>query len=106
MYSRVRASGLPNGWPYQPSTSCGPAGPVAGPVAELEIARHRRGEAIPPPLGARCGSVAVPVVVCACARHDDFAVGAVALADRHAPVAVELQEVRQVVGAARELSGL
>jgi hypothetical protein len=27
MYSRVRASGLPNGWPYQPSTTCGPDTP-------------------------------------------------------------------------------
>ena len=26
-YSRVRASGLPNGWPYQPSTTCGPDTP-------------------------------------------------------------------------------
>ena len=27
MYSRVRASGLANGWPYQPSTTCGPETP-------------------------------------------------------------------------------
>ena len=27
MYSRVRASGLGNGWPYQPSTTCGPDTP-------------------------------------------------------------------------------
>ena len=27
MYSRVRASGLANGWPYQPSTTCGPDTP-------------------------------------------------------------------------------
>ena len=26
-YSRVRASGLANGWPYQPSTTCGPETP-------------------------------------------------------------------------------
>ena len=26
--SRVRASGLPNGWPYQPSTTCGPLTPM------------------------------------------------------------------------------
>src|SRR4051794_18177518 len=26
-YSRVRASGLSNGWPYQPSTTCGPDTP-------------------------------------------------------------------------------
>ena len=26
-YSRVRASGLANGWPYQPSTTCGPDTP-------------------------------------------------------------------------------
>ena len=26
-YSRVRASGLPNGWPYHPSTTCGPDTP-------------------------------------------------------------------------------
>ena len=28
MYSRVRASGLANGWPYQPSTTCGPLTPM------------------------------------------------------------------------------
>ena len=28
MYSRVRASGLPNGTPCQPSTTCGPDGPM------------------------------------------------------------------------------
>ena len=27
MYSRVRASGLGNFWPYQPSTTCGPDTP-------------------------------------------------------------------------------
>ena len=27
MYSRVRASGLPKGWPYQPSTTWGPETP-------------------------------------------------------------------------------
>ncbi len=27
MYSRVRASGLVNDWPYQPSTTCGPETP-------------------------------------------------------------------------------
>ena len=27
-YSRVRASGLPNGTPCQPSTTCGPEGPM------------------------------------------------------------------------------
>ena len=27
MYSRVRASGLLDGWPYQPSTTCGPETP-------------------------------------------------------------------------------
>jgi hypothetical protein len=27
MYSRVRASGLANGIPYQPSTTCGPDTP-------------------------------------------------------------------------------
>src|ERR1700744_2203554 len=27
MYSRIRASGLANGWPYQPSTTCGPETP-------------------------------------------------------------------------------
>ena len=27
-YSRVRASGLANGWPYQPSTTCGPDTPI------------------------------------------------------------------------------
>ncbi len=27
MYSRIRASGLANGWPYQPSTTCGPDTP-------------------------------------------------------------------------------
>lgn len=27
MYSRVRASGLGNDWPYQPSTTCGPETP-------------------------------------------------------------------------------
>jgi hypothetical protein len=27
MYSRVRASGLANGCPYQPSTTCGPETP-------------------------------------------------------------------------------
>ena len=27
MYSRMRASGLANGWPYQPSTTCGPDTP-------------------------------------------------------------------------------
>ncbi|CNN42669.1 Uncharacterised protein [Mycobacterium tuberculosis] len=27
MYSRVRASGLGNDWPYQPSTTCGPDTP-------------------------------------------------------------------------------
>ena len=27
-YSRVRASGLPNGTPCQPSTTCGPDGPM------------------------------------------------------------------------------
>ena len=27
MYSRVRASGLGYGWPYQPSTTCGPDAP-------------------------------------------------------------------------------
>ena len=27
MYSRVRASGLANDWPYQPSTTCGPDTP-------------------------------------------------------------------------------
>ncbi len=26
-YSRVRASGFANGWPYQPSTTCGPDTP-------------------------------------------------------------------------------
>ena len=26
-YSRVRASGLGYGWPYQPSTTCGPDAP-------------------------------------------------------------------------------
>ena len=26
--SRVRASGLPKGWPYQPSTTCGPLTPM------------------------------------------------------------------------------
>ena len=26
--SRVRANGLPNGWPYQPSTTCGPLTPM------------------------------------------------------------------------------
>ncbi len=26
--SRVRASGLANGWPYQPSTTCGPLTPM------------------------------------------------------------------------------
>ena len=26
-YSRVRASGFENGWPYQPSTTCGPDTP-------------------------------------------------------------------------------
>ena len=26
--SRVRASGLENGWPYQPSTTCGPLTPM------------------------------------------------------------------------------
>ena len=28
MYSRVRASGLGYGWPYQPSTTCGPDAPM------------------------------------------------------------------------------
>ena len=28
MYSRVRVSGLPNGTPCQPSTTCGPDGPM------------------------------------------------------------------------------
>ena len=28
MYSRVRSSGLPNGTPCQPSTTCGPDGPT------------------------------------------------------------------------------
>ena len=28
MYSRVRASGMPNGRPYQPSTTCGPDTPM------------------------------------------------------------------------------
>jgi hypothetical protein len=28
MYSRVRASGCPNGRPYQPSTTCGPDTPI------------------------------------------------------------------------------
>ena len=28
MYSRVRSSGLPNGTPCQPSTTCGPDGPM------------------------------------------------------------------------------
>ena len=28
MYSRVRASGLPNGTPCQPSTTCGPEAPM------------------------------------------------------------------------------
>ncbi len=28
MYSRVRRSGLPNGTPCQPSTTCGPDGPI------------------------------------------------------------------------------
>ncbi len=27
-YSLVRASGLPYGWPCQPSTTCGPEGPM------------------------------------------------------------------------------
>ncbi len=27
MYSRIRARGLANGWPYQPSTTCGPETP-------------------------------------------------------------------------------
>ena len=27
MYSRVRESGLAKGWPYQPSTTCGPETP-------------------------------------------------------------------------------
>ena len=27
MYSRIRANGLANGWPYQPSTTCGPETP-------------------------------------------------------------------------------
>jgi hypothetical protein len=27
MYSRVRARGLAKGWPYQPSTTCGPETP-------------------------------------------------------------------------------
>src|SRR5271157_3407739 len=27
MYSRIRASGFANGWPYQPSTTCGPDTP-------------------------------------------------------------------------------
>ena len=28
MYSRVRVKGLPNGTPCQPSTTCGPEGPM------------------------------------------------------------------------------
>ena len=44
MYSRVRASGLANGWPYQPSTTCGPDTPrprISRPPREM-VERHRR----------------------------------------------------------------
>ena len=42
-YSRVRASGLANGWPYQPSTTCGPDTPRPedeAPAGEV-VHRHR-----------------------------------------------------------------
>ena len=43
MYSRIRASGLANGWPYQPSTTCGPgdAQPEDQPAAGEVVERHR-----------------------------------------------------------------
>ena len=44
MYSRIRASGLANGWPYQPSTTCGPETPrprITRPAAEV-VQGHRR----------------------------------------------------------------
>ena len=34
--SRVRASGLPNGWPYQPSTTCGPLTPMPRTIRPFE----------------------------------------------------------------------
>src|SRR3954447_8806554 len=34
--SRVRASGLPNGWPYQPSTTCGPLTPMPRIIRPLD----------------------------------------------------------------------
>ena len=44
MYSRVRASGLANGMPYQPSTTCGPGDAEAEDEAAAGevVHRHRR----------------------------------------------------------------
>ena len=77
-YSRVRASGLANGAPYQPSTTCGPDTPT--PAMKRPPDRWSRlSAAIAVAAGARAEScmIAVPSLIrSVCAPHQASGVSA------------------------------
>ena len=68
MYSRIRASGLANDWPYQPSTTCGPETPSpriirpplrwSSVIAAIAVAAGVRAEIC---------TIAVPSLICSVA---------------------------------------